>query len=165
MLHQGMRPSSAGSTPWQYASSFDRTPPGSEASARSRHTTPGTTRHAAPWEPADLRCAAGTYIARSGIGFADWAAQHFPRLSARYLLFRGQLGQQRVALHGVHERIFALARKFVIAAGRTVLPKGDLAVFPVATHQGLFFQAAQRGVDRPAGQAGYVHDVKTVNIA
>src|SRR6476661_4670731 len=157
-----MRPSSGESVPWSYGNSAFRTPPESEASARSLHTTPGTRRSAALWEPANLRCAAGTYIARSGVGFEDWAAQHFPRLSARYLLFRGQLGQQWIALHGADERIFALAREFVIAAGRTVLAQRDLAVLPVATYQGFFFQAAQCWVDGPAGQAGDVHNVKTV---
>src|ERR1041384_2583127 len=56
-------------------------------------------------------------------------------LSARYLLFRGQFGQQRIALNGVHESILTLARKFVITARRAILAQSDLAVFPVTAHQ------------------------------
>src|SRR6476469_5603748 len=77
MPQQQMRPSSAGSIPLSYGNSAGQTPPESEANAISLRTTPGTRRRAALLGPINLRCAAGTYIARSGVGFEDWAAQHF----------------------------------------------------------------------------------------
>src|SRR5689334_2724974 len=75
MLHQEMRPSSAAPVPWKSASSAGQTQPKSGASARPLHTTPDTTGRAAALEPANWRCAAETYIARSKAGFEHEVSQ------------------------------------------------------------------------------------------
>src|SRR5436305_9425857 len=135
---------------------------GNESSAIPPHATPCTTLRVVLWGPESWPSAEAVKTARAGRELETEASCLF-RSAPRFLL-RLELGQKRVASGDDSKGILTPPGKLIIFPARAVarnLPQ----LFPLAAHQGLFFQAAQSWIDGAAGQTRDFHHVKAVHVA
>ena len=80
-------------------------------------------------------------------------------------LLRDQVGEQRIPLRGGGRCGFAGAGDLIVAARGALFGGGFRLRFPVGLDQLVAFQAAQRGIDGAAGQAGGLHHVEAEAVA
>jgi hypothetical protein len=81
------------------------------------------------------------------------------------VLLRKKTGEQRIAFCGREGGGFALARELIVTPRRALVGEGVILGFPAGLDELVTLQAAERGIDRAAGQAGDLHDIEAEAVA
>src|ERR1700733_13925667 len=81
------------------------------------------------------------------------------------LLFRNQLGQQRITLSRGLQRFFPRAGEFVVLTWWPLLSIRNRLAFPMGSNQFIAFHPAQCRVNSSARKAGKLHHRVAINMA